>query len=149
MHRPYWRMLGLRNAAERDLRRGRQGAAAAKAAELLKLAERYSADWYYGNAVHYGHLLLGHVALARGDSVTAGRELLAAASETPGSPQLDTFGPNCRLAKDLLEAGHTEVVVQYLELCGRFWEMGGDRSARWLADIRNGQVPSFGANLVY
>jgi len=58
-------MLGLRDAAERDFRQSRYTEAAAKATELLVLAERFPTDWFYGNAIHHGHLLLGRIALAR------------------------------------------------------------------------------------
>jgi hypothetical protein len=146
--RPYLRLLGLRDAAERDLRHGRLKAAAAKASELLKLAERFREDWSYGNAIHHGHLLLGRIALAEGDAATAGNELRAA-GRTPGSPQLDSFGPNCRLALDLLRAGERSAVLEYLDLCGRFWKHDVGRREVWLAEVRQGSEPDFGANLVY
>ena len=39
-----------------------------------------------------------------GDSLAAGKYLVEAA-HTPGSPQLNSFGPNVTLAKELLEMG--------------------------------------------
>lgn len=146
--RPYARMLGLRDAAERDLSRGRYARAEAKATELLALAEQFPRDWYYGNAIHYGHLLLGRVAVARGDLARAGVELLAA-GHTPGSPQLNSFGPNCRLALELLRLGEPSPVVEYLQLCTTFWRSGASRAAAWMDQIRAGTVPDFGPNLVY
>ncbi len=146
--RPYLRLLGLRDAAERDLRRGRLKAAAAKASELLTLAEEFPKDWFYGNAIHHGHLLLGRIALAQGDAATAANELLAA-GKTPGSPQLDSFGPNCQLALDLLRAGDRAPVLEYLELCGRFWKHDFGRRITWLEEVRQGGEPDFGANLAY
>jgi len=147
-HRPRLRMLGLRRAAERRLARGRLEAARRLADELLFLAAQQSPDWNTGNALHHGHLLLGRVALARGNVQEAGEQLLAA-GRTPGSPQLNTFGPNCRLARDLLAAGQASPVLAYLEECGKFWQMDVGRLGEWMAAIRAGRIPAFGANLAY
>jgi hypothetical protein len=144
----YPRLFGLRAAAERALGRNQLDDAASLAAELLSLAEQFSADWYYGNAVHYGHLVLGEVALARGDQSGAAPELLAA-GHTPGSPQLNSFGPNMRLAKALLQAGERASVLEYLQSCESFWAMGYRQLQGWAELVRTGGTPDFGANLVY
>ena len=146
--RPYPRFLGLRDAAERDLARRRYRQAEAKAIELLTLAERFSGDWNYGNAIHHGHLLLGRVALSRGDLGRAGAELIAA-GRTLGSPQLNSFGPNCLLALELLRAGQTAPVLEFLRLCNTFWNPASSRAAAWAEQIRQGAVPRFGPNLSY
>ena len=156
---PYARLLGLRAAAERALHRGDLTEATSLANELLRLAERYAKDWYYGNAIHNGHLILGHAALGGGDVAQAREELLAA-GRTPGSPQLNSFGPNMHLAKALLEAGEKDVVIEYFELCRKFWQLHsvpasttgdstGGRLDRWTAQVEAGEVPDFGPNLVY
>lgn len=146
----YVRLLGLRGTAELALRFGRLDRAARLARELVSLAERFRADFYYGNAVHHGHLILGRVALGRGDRAAAGDELLAA-GRTPGSPQLGSFGPNMRLARDLLRAGERDVVLRYLELCAGFWVYpgAGEVLAGWADQVRGGSVPDFKANLSY
>ena len=144
----YPRLLGLRAAAERALSRNQLDDAASFAAELLSLAEQFSADWYYGNAVHHGHLVLGEVALARGDRSGAATELLAA-GHTRGSPQLNSFGPNMRLAKALLQTGARASVLEYLQSCEAFWEMGRRQLRDWAELVRTGEIPDFGANLVY
>jgi hypothetical protein len=146
--RPYLRMLGLRQSAERDLRKGRVAAAETKATELLTLGRRFPDYWDSGNAIHHGHLLLGRVAMTRGDYERAERELIAAGG-TPGSPQLDSFGPNCRLALELLEVGRVQPVLEFLRLCDNFWDQDCTQSATWTAQIRQGSVPDFGANLLY
>lgn len=141
--------LGLRDAAERALRRGQLDKTSRLAQELLDLAEQYRHDFHYGNAVHHGHRLLGEVALRRGDIGRAREELLAA-GRTPGSPQLNSFGPNMRLAKALLEVGERDVVLQYFELCGVFWkhDIQGSLSG-WTAAVREGRMPEFRGNLIY
>ena len=69
------------------------------ATTLVNQSER---DWNYGNAIHQGHLILGRLALMDGNVQQAKEELIAAGN-TPGSPQLNSFGPNMTLAKELLE----------------------------------------------
>jgi hypothetical protein len=144
----YWRFVQLVDWSKRAVDRGANDRATKFANELLALAKRYSDDWNYGNAIHHGHLVLGRVALAAGDLEGARFELLAA-GRTPGSPQLDSFGPNMRLANDLLAAGEIEVVQEYFELCRAFWKLGAEHIEEWAADIAAGRAPKFGPNLVY
>lgn len=118
------------------------------AKEALDGAERFPKDWNHGNAIHHGNNVLGLVALEQGDMKSAAEHLLKA-GKTPGSPQLDTFGPNMSLAKALLEKGGKDVVLEYLELCRKFWKMGGDRLDRWTKDVKAGNEPEFGGNLSY
>ncbi len=151
-------LLGLRGASERALARRDLTEAERLAADLVQLAAVFPRDWYYGNAIHHGHELLGRVHLERGDLGDAERELLEA-GRTPGSPQLCSFGPSFRLARDLLLEGRRGAVLEYIELCRRFWCPEGARSesatvnrarlVRWTEEIRDGKVPDFGPNLIY
>ena len=97
--------------------------------------------------------------MEQGDIGVAEEELLAA-GRTPGSPQLNSFGPNMYLARALLKAGKRDGVIEYLELCKAFWHVSsvpakGDRLTgnealdRWIEEIRRGEVPDFGPQLVY
>lgn len=117
---------------------------------LLALAPTYPTSWYYGNAIHKGHLILGRIALRQGDRHQAIEHLLAA-GQTPGSPQLDTFGPNMTLAKELLEVGERGAVLAFIRLCQNFWarEFAQDSSDLWCEQIEHGEVPDFGAHLYY
>jgi len=99
-------------------------------------------DWDSGNILHEMHILLGRVALEAGDLSEADRELLEAA-RTPGSPQLDTFGPDWTLARDLLARGRRAAVAQYVRGVGAFWEMGRDRLAEWQKTLDAGGTPQF------
>ena len=116
--------------------------------ELLSIARDYKDDWNYGNALHKGNLILGRVALREGDPETAKYYLLCA-GKTPGSPQLESFGPNMTLAKELLETGDAEAVLEYIKLCRSFWSMGFRRLTRWEEMVRIGRIPNFGAHLFY
>ena len=105
---------------------------------LLAKAEKHKADWNYGNAIHKGNLTLGRVALRKGDTAAAKRYLVAA-GKTRGSPQLKSFGPNMLLAKELLEAGETETVLEYFHVCGEFWKNDFGALATWRDLVFKGQ----------
>jgi len=122
--------------------------ASAYGTQLLAEAGRASKDWDYGNAIHEANVVLGRVALVEGRLADAER-FLAAAGNTPGSPQLDSFGPNMTLARDLLERGSSAAVLAYFEQVRRFWKMGGARLDAWTIVVQAGRIPEFGANLRY
>jgi hypothetical protein len=115
---------------------------------LLGQAPAMLGNWNYGNAIHVAHLVLGEIALNEGNLPEAKRHLLEAAN-IPGSPQLDTFGPNMRLAQQLLAKGERDVVVQYFDLCAAFWDAQFSQLEGWKAIVLKGGEPRFGANLVY
>jgi tetratricopeptide (TPR) repeat protein len=101
-----------------------------------------------GNAIHKGNLVLGRLALRAGD-VPKARSYLLAAGRTPGSPQLDSFGPNMTLAREFLKHGERNVVLQYFQECAAFWQMGQENLKQWSEEVKAGQIPDFGANLDY
>jgi hypothetical protein len=100
------------------------------------------------DAVHHGNLVLGRLALQDGHVEEAKARLLASV-KTTGSPVMKSFGPNMRLAKELLERGERAVVIEYLQLCSVFWQTGDHQAEKWVYEIEQGNVPSFGANLCY
>ena len=114
--------------------------------EVLTLAPKYKNDWNYGNAIHKGHIAIGRIELRNGNLDNSKKHLLEA-GRTPGSPQLDSFGPNMLLAKELLEKGEDDVVITYLNHCGTFWKKRQIR--KWIEIIEGGDTPNFGANLFY
>jgi hypothetical protein len=116
--------------------------AKALAEKALSLAPLFRTDWNYGNAIHFGHSVLGLLALREGDLNLAVDELWKS-GETPGSPQLNTFGPTMQLAKELLQAGHTNPVLTYFKQCRSFWRMGSTWLDLWESKVVSGQVPNF------
>ncbi|HEX3130193.1 MAG TPA: RNA polymerase subunit sigma-24 [Thermoanaerobaculia bacterium] len=134
----------LPDLAKAALDAGETAKARAYAEEMLKATDRES--WNYGNAIHHGHLILGRIALREGD-LAAAKEQLLAAGDTPGSPQLNSFGPNMTLARELLEKGEKQAVLEYFKRCGSFWKE--DRLEAWASEVQNGKIPEFGANLDY
>lgn len=116
--------------------------------ELLRMAPKYRNDWNYGNAIHKANLALGRLAL-REDDIAASKEYLKRAGETTGSPQLDSFGPNMTLAKELFERGERQALIEYFELCDRFWDLDFGKLRKWSNEVKAGIEPDFGANLLY
>lgn len=105
-------------------------------------------DWNSGNNIHHGHIILGLIAL-KSDKIEEAKEHLLKAGKTPGSPQLNSFGPNMTLAKELLQRHENEVVLEYFELCSKFWKLRRDRLDTWSAAVKEGKMPDFGGNLNY
>lgn len=142
------RFYALNRAAKTALKEGRTEEARKLAKELERLAPKYRSNWNYGNAIQDANQVLGLIALSEGDVAEAKKRLLASA-DSKGSPQMNSFGPNMQLAKDLLAKGERDVVLEYFERCGKFWEMGADRLSAWTDSVNRGETPKFGANLRY
>lgn len=134
---PHQRFFQLGSLAKAAYDAGDYDEAGRSADELLRLAPQYRGSWNYGNAIYEGNLIEGLVVLKRDDNVTLADDYLLAAGKTPGSPQLDTFGPDMSLAIALVRQGQQDVVVDFLTSCMRFWVSGRDRLQGWVAELRN------------
>lgn len=145
---PTERAGALAEAAKVATQVGEFAAAETWATEALALLPNAKRNWNFGNMVHDAHLALGRAALVHGDRARARRELLLA-GQTPGSPQLDSFGPNMLLARDMLRAGEREAVFEYFEECRQFWKFGDSRLRRWRRLASWHVPPDFGANLLF
>ncbi|HET9395393.1 MAG TPA: hypothetical protein VFO36_05005, partial [Nitrospiraceae bacterium] len=119
---------------------GRLDVATAAAGAVLRDAPQFERTWLYGNAVHWGHIVLGKVARLQSEVESACREL-GLAGATRGSPQLDSFGPDLELAQSLLDLGRTDVVLDYLTQCKRFWKTGRFALDQWIHQISSGERP--------
>lgn len=142
------RFYALNDAAKEGFELGRIKQSQKHAEELLTVLPKYKDNWNYGNAVQDANLVLGRIAVLEGRLDDA-KQFLNKAGQSPGSPQMDSFGPNMSLAKDLLEKGETDIVLQYFELCRKFWKMENGKLDQWSREVKAGNVPDFGANLVY
>jgi hypothetical protein len=145
---PQERFYALGAAAKESFVVGNVEDAKKYAHELMTLLPNFPSNWNYGNAVQDANLVLGRVALKEGH-VDEAKQYLIAAGNSRGSPQMDSFGPNVSLAKDLLEKGERDVVIQYLGLCRKFWALESGRLDEWIQEIKDGKIPDFGANLIY
>ena len=120
-------------------------------ANELDLASEYSkelikgggAGWNSGNRIHYGNIFLGRVALLR-DDIDSAKAHLISAGKTTGSPQLNSFGPDMTLARELLKVDENGVVLEYFELCRKFWLHHRDKLDDWKVLVEGGRVPDFG-----
>jgi hypothetical protein len=117
------------------------------ALESLSQGSTNKADPSFSDSIHHGHIVLGRIALLSGDLAEA-RQQLIQAGQTSGSPVLGSFGPNMILAKELLEKGERDAVIQYFQECANFWK-NQSKLDEWTATVKAGGIPNFGANLVY
>lgn len=138
----------LRQAAREAFALGLYPEAKKHAQELEALAPKLKEEenWTYGDAVQDFNLILGRVAVAEGDIDTACGCLLGA-GYSPGSPRMNSLGPDMNLANDLLARGERKLVLQYLDLCRNFWRTDHGLIDQWTLKIKHGEIPDFGANL--
>lgn len=142
------RFYELGDAAKEAFKKGKFIEARKLALELEQLTPDFKGNWNYGNAIQDANLILGRLALRAGDLDKA-KEHLLAAGRSPGSPQMDSFGPNMSLALDLLKNGEKTSVLEYFKLCRVFWKLEEGRLDRWTKEVEAGKIPEFGGNLNY
>jgi Flp pilus assembly protein TadD len=112
------------------------------AEKTLLIAPTYANDWNFGNAVNICHNVLGLVALHRGQTEEAVSHLCKA-GQSPGSPQLNTFGPSMQLARALAKLGRFDAALTYLDQCRVFWASGTVWLNLWEKKLRASEVPNF------
>jgi hypothetical protein len=144
------RYLVLSEAAKLAFSFGNTEDARNYAIEVLALDKRFLTEpWRGGDAVFFGNLVLGRIALLEGRTEEATQYLLESGN-TVGSPVLGSFGPNMTLATDLLQVGERDTVLKYFNLCRKFWGTSGDdKLSKWAQDVESGRMPDFGGNLYY
>jgi tetratricopeptide (TPR) repeat protein len=135
----------LARAGRMAVEAGELDTAQALGEEMLQETDR---GWNQGNMVHHGNIIVGRVALRRGD-VAAAVDHLLAAGRTEGSPQLNSYGPNMALAAELLEHDERDAVLEYFDLCRGFWSLHRPDLDRWAETVEQGRSPDFGANLTF
>ncbi len=142
------RFVRLNAAIKEAVNAGKDAEAMAFIEEQAGLLAQYKDNWNYGNAVQDINQGLGRLALRAGRVEEAEKYLLESARHK-GSPQLLSYGPNMRLAQELLEKGRKDAVLKYFELCGKFWSLDKGRLKWWAEEVRAGKSPDFGGNLDY
>lgn len=143
------RYHALGNAAKSDFIFGKIEDARNYASELLSLDEKFKGEfWRDGTAAYDANLVLGRIA-AQDGRIDEAKQYLLESGKSTGSPVLGSFGPNMSLAKDLLRGGERDAVLEYFELCRKFWTPGDEKLTLWSEDVKAGRTPDFGANLFY
>jgi hypothetical protein len=103
---PQERFYALGAAAKESFVVGNVEDAKKYAHELMTLLPNFPSNWNYGNAVQDANLVLGRVALKEGH-VDEAKQYLIAAGNSPGSPQMDSFGPNVSFSEGPSGEGRT------------------------------------------
>ena len=89
----------------------------------LKKAEAFKDNWNYGNAIYYSNMAFSHKAFKKNDLNNA-KKYLILASKTPGSPQLDSFGPfNLKSTRNLLDQfakKDKKATIEFAQNCKKF-----------------------------
>jgi hypothetical protein len=143
----YRRVLALTTtAAAREALAGDMAAAAFKVGDYpgaAQLAKVYLQSSHRG-AVQRANTLLGRVALMS-DDVASGKQYLLDSAKPEAARDVSVSGPTMVLARELLEKGESDVVIQYLENCILIWPRGEPTLQNWIGDIRRGKTPNFGS----
>lgn len=137
------RRLALPALAKAALAAGSLDQAVAYAQEALNQPSGPGPD-----AIFNCNTVLGLVALRNGD-VAAAKQYLIASGKTPGSAALNSLGPNMSLAKELLDRGERDAVLEFFSLCRVFWANHAQLLDSWSETVRREHLPDFGANLKY
>ena len=151
-HSQYRYAKVLRLMAEAMLESGSELGEVKGAAQELLANNTRTNSWNHGNVTYDAHVLLGQVAL-RQDNMDAAKRHLIAAGKTKGSPQLNSFGPRFTFAREMVEKGERDTVIEFLDLVGLFWgkayggfEDHGHANRKqlesWKQEIREGKVPT-------
>ncbi len=124
---------------EKEYHKGNLNKASKHAKQYLNLATAYHCNWNHGNAIHDANRYLGLISLKKKDIDNAVM-YLQHASETPGSMQLETFGPEFDLARHLLKEGKRDEVIQYLVKIDAIWK-NNQQIHKWISKIEAGKTP--------
>lgn len=143
---PEQRFYALGAAAKESFAVGKIEDAQKYAQELMALLPSFHQNREYGGAMSDANLVLGRIAVRNGNMEDARRYLIVA-GQIPTTPQLENYGPNMSLAKDLLAKGERQAVLDYFELCRKFWTNGGGQLDKWSQKVKDGKIPDFGSNL--
>lgn len=146
----YKRVLELtHNLASRESLAGDMAQAAFKVGDMSGAAElaRIHLRSHDRTAVQRANTILGRVALRSGDIASA-KQYLLDSSGPEAEKDVSVSGPTLVLAKELLQQGERDAVLQYLENCLLLWTRGENVIQLWIAEIKNGKTPNFG-NLAF
>jgi tetratricopeptide (TPR) repeat protein len=102
-----------------------------------KLVNEISAHAYHK---HWGHTVLGHVSLHKGD-LQAALCHLRESGEVVSDCRLSSYGPSLTLAKKICALGEWAHVAEYLKACESFWD--DERLPIWVSMVESKKIPDF------
>lgn len=123
--------------ARQSLAAGDFAKASSYATELLQTAQENKTA--SGDAIYTGNSVLGLVSLRQG-SVSQARQYLLEAGKTTGSAVLASFGPDFTLARELLDKGERDAVLEFLTECRGFWKSGAEQLDAMIEAVRKGET---------
>ena len=110
-----------------------------KLAEKMLAENTGKAGWNFGNVVHDANRTLAEIAFRKGDIDEASKRLIEA-GKSPGSPQLNSFGPTFPLVPKLWSKGRKEPVLEYLRGISKFYEP--EKVKGWIKQLERGSLPT-------
>jgi hypothetical protein len=141
-----WRSRSIAQAA---LAAGETDYAERCALEMLRIPDicsevvpHHDAEHDMGE-VYDARIILGKVALARGDVDSAERYLLDAAATWPADSAKKTYGPDFELGAGLLPEDRAAAVLSYLRASRRFTVFLDEQIDHWIREIEEGRTPDF------
>jgi len=133
------------NLAKAAYLAGRDGKATRYAKRILK---DVSVDDLSSNeAQHEGHTILGLVALKSNDVGAAKKHLIDSVSFTECQKPIGSYRTSMSLSKALLDRDERNVVLEYLDICAKFWDGKKEKIQTWKNQITEGKTPRFGTHL--
>lgn len=132
------RFAHLHEAAYQSLILGYKDDALRFATEALKVAPEFRFNLEYSESIEKSNAVLGRLAVRRGDIPEAKRRLIASLER----PDVDEI-PDMSLAKELLERGESETVLEFLKRC-RAKLKDEVVLDQWMQAIRDGEKPRYG-----
>lgn len=144
--------------AQAAIESGEQLDIAKKVAEEMLKSNTDVNSVSYADTIYDANEMLGRIALRQND-IKAARMYLLESGKTPGSPRLNSFGPDFDLDREMLEKGEKNAVLEHLEQVEKFWANAKDDGhteaslqaslaahnatelSRWKQEIRDGKIP--------
>jgi tetratricopeptide (TPR) repeat protein len=143
----YRKLLWLDDLAWKAYTAGDHGKAEGHACTILdfhaKLPEA-ERDGTPCDSIHNAYLVMGSIALDKGDIQGAIENLIASVTQPHPSPG-NRLTPDMTLAKRLLEIGDRDSVLRYIEISAAICNGSKERDKRrgWIAAIKKGRTPKF------
>ena len=125
---------------QESYRRNKLEESEARARELLTLAAHFPHHRNFANFLFKANMLLGKIAMRRGDKRKAGMYLLEAAN-SPRSEQLSYIQILMELPRSLIDWGERDTVASFLERCATF-NFDKKQLTEWADQIRHGVNPN-------